>query len=48
MRLTDLLVIVAAVLAVVGAGMIYLPAGFITAAAAVAAIWWLFFDEVQT
>jgi hypothetical protein len=47
MRPTDLLLVVAAVLAVVGAGMIYLPAGFITAAAATAALWWLFFDEVE-
>lgn len=48
MRPTDLLVIVASVLAVVGAGLMYLPAGFITAAAALVAVWWLFFDEVQT
>lgn len=47
MRPTDLLPVVAAVFAVVGAGMIFLPAGFIVAAAATTAIWWFFFDEVD-
>jgi hypothetical protein len=47
MRRTDLLLVVAAVLAVTGVALIYVPAGLIAAALTIVALWWLFFDEVS-
>jgi hypothetical protein len=47
MRPTDLMLIVAAIFAITGVALIYVPAGLITAAASIVALWWLFFDEVS-
>jgi hypothetical protein len=48
MRPTDLMLLAAAILAIAGVAMVYLPAGLITAAASIVALWWLFFDEVSS